>query len=162
MPKFRNRLIIGVAGAALVVSGLTPALAAPVPAAASSRAVEAGSDQSGVIDVRRGRNRRAAIVGGAALGLGLITGAAIANSQPAYGYGYPVYGEPAYGYGGYYGDPYYEPYYAQPHYYPAPRPPVVYRAPPRRVIYEERYYGGPAYQASPYDEDAWFKSASGK
>lgn len=119
---------------AVMATGWTaPAGSQALPAPQAQRLDAAGTDYA-YYRGRGWRGNRGAIVAGA-VGLGLL-GAAIAASQPAYGYAEPVYAEPyGYGYGRGYGYGYgpAEPIYEAP----------VVAYPRYRRPYAELYRGAP-------------------
>lgn len=116
-----SKIIAAGLGASIALAGVVPASA--MPSVGSSKVTQS-APQGSLVNVRRGRN--GALAAGAAIaGVGILAGAAIANSN-RYGYAEPYY--------------YDGPVYASPppaYYVPAP----VYAAPPAY------YYEPPAYYA---------------
>lgn len=117
----RSKIIAAGVGVAVALTMAGPAGAAPLASASSGTVAAASQQDASLVQVRHGR-KGAFAAGAAVAGVGILAGAAIANSN-RYGYAEP---------------PYYAPppvYYAPPAYYePAP----VYVAP-------RRYYSAPAY-----------------
>ncbi|GGE47164.1 hypothetical protein GCM10007276_25380 [Agaricicola taiwanensis] len=124
----RSRLIATTVGVAITLTSAYSASAMP-GVGTGSAAVRSGAPDNAIVEVRRGRNR--AFAAGAALaGVGILAGAAIANSN-RYGYAEPYYYEAP-------------PVYVEP-------PPVYYTPAPVYVEPPAHYYAPPPYYYEDYN-----------